>query len=135
MAYKVISGRRLLTSRLVTRYKSHQFSAMHTTAMLDYECLNCYCVNARIRDETVTIVVENVGNGHYNQVSILNNGKVIANLRFTSSYIWRPCWFSICGGRWEYFTILVEILTVENVGIDTITKSLDSVIRKLFVIA
>ena len=41
----------------------------------------------------------------------------MANLRFTSSYIWRPCWFSICVGRCEYFTILFEILTVENVGL------------------
>ena len=58
----------------------------------------------------------------------------MANLRFTSSYIWRSCWFSIFGGRWEYFTILFEILTDENVGIDTKTKSLDSLIRKIFVI-
>ena len=58
----------------------------------------------------------------------------MANFRFTSSYIWRPCWFSIFGGRWEYFTILFEILTDENVGIDTKTKSLDSLIRKIFVI-
>ena len=36
--------------------------------------------------------------------------------------------------RWEYFTILFEILTDENVGIDTKTKSLDSLIRKIFVI-
>ena len=33
---------------------------MHTTAMLDYECLNCYWVNAHILDET--IVVENMRN-------------------------------------------------------------------------
>ena len=45
-----------------------------------------------------------------------------------TTIIWRPCWFSICGGRWEYFTILFEILAVENVGIDTNTKSLDSLI-------
>ena len=57
----------------------------------------------------------------------------MANLRFTS-HIWRPCWFSIFGGRWEYFTILFEILTDENVGIDTKTKSLDSLIRHIFVI-
>ena len=38
------------------------------------------------------------------------------------------------GGRWEYFTILFEILTDENLGIDTKTKSLDSLIRKIFVI-
>ncbi len=62
------------------------------------------------------------------------NWKVMANLWFTSSYIWRPCWFSMFGGRWEYFTILFEILTDENVGIDTQTKSLDSLIRQIFVI-
>ena len=49
--------------------------------------------------------------------------KVMANMRFTSSYIWRPCCFSIFGGRWEYFTILFEIRTDETVGIDTKTKS------------
>ena len=32
------------------------------------------------------------------------------------------------------FTILFEIVTDENVGIDTKTKSLDSLIRKIFVI-
>ena len=58
----------------------------------------------------------------------------MGKLRFTSSYIWRPCWFSIFGGRWEYFTISFEILTDENVGIDTKTKSLDSLIRQIFVI-
>ena len=58
----------------------------------------------------------------------------MANLRFTSSYIWRPCWFPIFGGRGWYFTILFEILTDENVGIDTKTKSLDSLIRNIFVI-
>ena len=31
-------------------------------------------------------------------------------------------------------TILFEFLTVENVGIDTKTKYLDSLIRKIFVI-
>ena len=43
----------------------------------------------------------------------------------------------MAGFRWsmgEYFTILFEILTDENVGIDTKTKSLDSLIRKIFVI-
>ena len=34
---------------------------MHMAAMLDYECLNCYWVNAHILDET--IVVENMGMG------------------------------------------------------------------------
>ena len=28
---------------------------MHTTAMLDYECLNCYWVNAHILDETIVV--------------------------------------------------------------------------------
>ena len=65
---------------------------------------------------------------HLNEVSILKNQKVMANLRFISSYVWRPCWFSIFSGRREYFTILFEILTDENVGIDTKTKSLDSLI-------
>ena len=60
--------------------------------------------------------------------------KVMVNLRYTSSYLWRPCWFSISGGRWEYFTILFEILTDENVGIDTKTISMDGLIRKIFVI-
>ena len=36
--------------------------------------------------------------------------------------------------RWEYFTILFEILTDEKLGIDTKTKSLDSLIRNIFVI-
>ena len=58
----------------------------------------------------------------------------MANLSFSSSYIWRPCWFSIFDGRWEYFTILFEILTDDNVGIDIKTKSLDSLIRQIFVI-
>ena len=50
---------------------SYQFSAMHMAAMLDYECLYFCCVNARILDET--IVVENMGEEHYNQVSISKN--------------------------------------------------------------
>ncbi len=58
----------------------------------------------------------------------------MANLWFTSSYIWWPCWFSIFGDRWEYFTILFEILTDDNVGIDTKTKSLYSLIRQILVI-
>ena len=41
---------------------------------------------------------------------------------------------SVFGGRWEYFTIIFEILAVENVGIDTKNKYLDSLIRKIFVI-
>ena len=38
------------------------------------------------------------------------------------------------GVRWEYFTILFEIMTDDNVGIDIKTKSLDSLIRQIFVI-
>ena len=120
MAYKihikVISVRHLLTLRLVTLVMTYQFSAMHMAAMLNYECVNCCWVDAHMLE---TIVVENNGDGHLNQVSLLKNQKIMANLRFTSSYIWRPCWFSIFGGQWEYFTILFEILTDENVGIDT----------------
>ena len=40
----------------------------------------------------------------------------------------------VFGGRWEYFTILYEILTGENVGIDTQNKSVDGLVRKIFVI-
>ena len=40
----------------------------------------------------------------------------------------------VFGDRWEYFTILYEILTDENVGIDTQNKSMDGLIRKIFVI-
>ena len=64
----------------------------------------------------------------------LENGKVMAIFRFTSSYIWRSCWFSIRGGRWEFFTILSDIRTVVYVGIDTKTKSLGSLKRKIYVI-
>ena len=53
---KVISVRHLLTLRLVTL--AYQFSAMHTAAMLVYECLNYCRVNAHMLDET--IVVENM---------------------------------------------------------------------------
>ena len=41
----------------------------------------------------------------------------------------------VFGGRWEYFTILYDILIDENVGIDTQNKSVDGLIRKIFVIA
>ena len=64
MAYKihikVISVRHLLTLRLVT-FMTYQFSAMHTAAMLDYECLNCCWVNAHMLGET--IVVQNMEMG------------------------------------------------------------------------
>ena len=95
-------------------------------AMLGYECLHCCWVNYHMLDET--IVVEHM------EMGILKHKKVMANLRLTSSYIWRPCWFSIFCGRSEYFTILFEILTDESVGIDTHKKSLDSLIRNIFVI-
>ncbi len=40
----------------------------------------------------------------------------------------------VFGGRWKYFNILFEILTDDNVGIDITTKSLDSLMRQIFVI-
>ena len=55
---KIISVRHLLTLRLVTLVMTYQFRAMHTAAMLDYECLNCCWVNAHMLDETS--VVENM---------------------------------------------------------------------------
>ena len=65
MAYKihikVISVRYLLTLRLVTLVMTYQFSAMHTAAMFDYECLSCCWLNAHMLDET--IVVENMEMG------------------------------------------------------------------------
>ena len=105
---------------------------MHMAAMLDYECLNCCWVNAHILDET--IVVENMGMGIKSSLyleKLKNYGEFVI---FLIIYIWRPCWFSNFGGRWEYFTILFEILTDDNVGIDIKTKSLDSLIRQIFVI-
>ena len=36
--------------------------------------------------------------------------------------------------RWSLVVFLFEILTVENVGIDATTKSLDGYLRKIFVI-
>ena len=65
MAYKIhikmISVRHLLTLRFVTLVMTFQFSAMHTAAMLDLECLNCCWVNAHMLDETR--VVENMEMG------------------------------------------------------------------------
>ena len=62
MAYKihikVISVRHLLILRLVTLVMSYKFSAMHTAAMLDYECLNCCWVNAHMLDETIVVYLE-----------------------------------------------------------------------------
>ena len=55
----MISVRHLLTSPFVTLVMTYQFSAMHTAAMLDYEYLICYWVNAYMLDET--IVVETMG--------------------------------------------------------------------------
>ena len=87
---------------------------------------------AHILDESID--VNKYGDGHLYQVSILKNGKIMAIFRFTSLYIWRPCWFSVRGGRWEFYTILFDILTIRNVGIDTKTKSLGSLTRKIYVI-
>ena len=81
-----------------------------------------------ILDETT--VVENMGmgpGGHLNQVCILKSQKVMANLRFMVAML-------VFGGRWEYFTMVFEILTDENLGIDTKIKSVDGLIRKIFVI-
>ena len=60
----------------------------------------------------------------------------MANLQFTSSCIYggHVGFRLIFGGRWEYFTILFGILTDENVGIDTKTKSVDGMIPTIFVI-
>ena len=41
----------------------------------------------------------------------------------------------VFGGRWEYFTILFEILTEENVGIDTKNKSVDGLIRNILFVS
>ena len=57
----VISVRHLFTLRLVILVMTYQFSAMHTAAILDYECLNCCWVNPRMLDES--IVVENIEMG------------------------------------------------------------------------
>ena len=130
MAYKihikVISVRLLLTLSLVTLVMTYQFSGLHTAAMLDYECLICCWVNARMLDET--IIVENLA---FKSSLYLEKSKSYGEFAIYLINIWRPCWFSIFGGRWEYFTILFEILTDENVGIDTKTKSLDSLVRQM----
>ena len=78
---KVISVRHLLTLRLVTLVMTHQFSAMHTAAMLDYKCLNCCWVNAH--NARGNHCCRKNGDGHLNKVSILKNQKVMANWRFT----------------------------------------------------
>ncbi len=57
----MISVQHLLTLRLVNLVMTYQISAMHTAAMLDYECLSCCWVNAHMIDET--IVVENMEMG------------------------------------------------------------------------
>ena len=46
----MISVWHLLTLRFVTLVMTFQFSAMHTAAMLDLECLNCCWVNAHMLD-------------------------------------------------------------------------------------
>ena len=68
---------------------------------------------------------ENISNSLFAKISSRENNVLYS--------IWRSCWFLIFGGRWEYFTILFAILTDENVGIDTKTKSVDGLIRKMFV--
>ena len=71
-----------------------------------------------------TVVFENMGMG----ISI-NGEFAIYHIIYTS--VWRPCWFSNFGVRWEYFTILFEILTDENAGIDTKTsKYVDGLIGR-----
>ena len=42
----MISVRHLLTLGLVALVMTHQFSAVHMAAMLDYECLNWCWLNA-----------------------------------------------------------------------------------------
>ena len=114
---------------------TYQFSAMHMAAMLDYDNLRVFKLLLGKRTHTRwNYSCRKYWDGHLHEVCILKNKKVMANLQFTSSYIWWPCWFSIFGGRWEYFTILFEILTDENVWIDTKTKSVDGLIPKIFVI-
>ena len=63
------------------------------------------------------------GDRHLNQVFILKNQNVICDLPH-HIIVWWPCWFSIFGGRCEYLTILFEIVTDENAGIDTKTSLL-----------
>ena len=134
MAYKIhinmISVRHLLTLGLVTLVMTYQFCAVHTAAMLDYECLNWCWLNAHY--SRLKYCCRKHGDGYLNQVSILKNQNLMANLRFTLSYYMAA--MLVFGGRWEYFTILYEILTDENVGIDTQNKSVDGLIRKIFVI-
>ena len=89
MAYKihikVISVRHLFTLRLVTLVMTYKFSAIHTAAMLDYEYLNCCWVIAHMLDAH-NASCRKYGDRHLNQVFILKNQNVMANLRFTSSY-------------------------------------------------
>ena len=100
MAYKihikVISVRHLLTLGLVTLVMTYQFSAMHTAAMLDYESLHWCWVNAHY--SRWNYCCRKHGDGYLNHVSILKNQNLMANLRFTLWYIWRPCWFSVVDG-------------------------------------
>ncbi len=64
MKYTETEGtRHLLTLGLITLVMTYQFSAMHTAAMLDYECLNCCWVNAHNIMLDETIVVENMEKG------------------------------------------------------------------------
>ena len=110
---------------------TYELSAMHTAAMLDYECLNCSWVKAHILDES--IVVKKIWGWAFKSSLYLEKWESYGDF---SIYfiIWRPCWFSVRGGRWEFYTILFDILTIVNVGIDTKTKSLGSLTRKIYVI-
>ena len=62
---KVLSARHFLTSRLVTLVIGLSDVSIYRNAymatMLDYECLNCCWLNARILDQTNG--VENMGMG------------------------------------------------------------------------
>ena len=70
--------------------------------------------------------------GHVNEVSILsyNIDFAIYIIVYVAAMLVFGLWWSMP----EYFTILLEILDAENVGIDTKTKSLGSLIREIIVI-
>ena len=95
--------------------------------MLDYECSYCCCVNAHMLDET--IVVENMA---FKSSLYLEKSKNYGE--FAIYLIIHMAAVLVFGSRWEYFTILFEILAVENLGIDTKIKYLDSLLRQIFVI-
>ena len=107
---KVISVQHLLTLHLVTLVMTHQFSAMPTVAMFDYECLNCCWINAHMVDET--IVVENMGMSLYLEKSQIYGEFAIYLIIYMAAML-------VFNVRWSMgvFTILFEILTDENVVI------------------